>query len=103
VRRICALRRRHDRLRPAGVDGLEGAPADGLAADEDRNLQRETGVELGERGERALPDGGTAELEQWLVGEGGLGASSRVPMSRPCACALRNESLDVFSRSRRTR
>ena len=79
-------------------------PVDDVLADQHRHLERELGVERGERLQRLAADGLAAQLEQRFVAErGGHGASRSWAVVVPLAAAARKESLAVFSSRRRTR
>ena len=81
----------------AGIGRLEGGPA--AVAD----AQRQARIELAQRGQQRLTRRRAAQLERRLVGERLHGGASSSSSGAPLACSARNDSLDVFSSSRRTR
>ena len=87
----------------AGVRRDELLALAAVVADPDRYAQRRAGVERVERLLQRRPGRRAAQLEHGLVDEVPHGAASSSSRGTPSACWARNESLAVFSSSRRTR
>ena len=93
-----------DPLRVAGVGRDQRAAVAGVVADPDRDLDHRLGVEGLQRAVQLCADRRSSQLQDGLIGERlHEGAASSSSSGVPRACSYRNDSLDVFSSSRRTR
>ncbi len=98
-----APRRGHHARGPTRVGRLEPLGGAALVPDENRHAQRQSRLQLGERVQQRLARGRAAQLQRGLVGERDHGGDSSSSSGTPRACSCRNDSFEVFSRSRRTR
>ena len=96
--------RHHSRGR-ARIGGFEPGVGPLRAPDQHGHAQRQPGVQLAQRLEQRVADGRPPQLEDRLVRERrqAHGAASSSSSSAPSRQFCRNDSLEVFSSSRRTR
>ena len=96
----------HDAVDVARVGRDERFALAAVAADPERHAQRQLRLELVHPGGQLLARGRAAQLEDGFVAERSQrahGAARSLSIDAPLACSARNDSLDVFSSSRRTR
>ena len=94
----------HDPLRLAGVGRDQRAAGARVVADPHRHLDHRLGVERLQRARELRAHGRPPQLQDRFVCEGlHAGAASSSSSGTPRACSYRNDSLEVFSSSRRTR
>jgi hypothetical protein len=86
----------------AGVRRVEALGGARVSPDQDRHRQRQPGVQLTQGLEQRLAHRRAAQLQDGLVRKG-HGAASSSSIDMPRCWSPRNDSFEVFSRSRRTK